>query len=153
MKLAEALVLRADCQKRIEQLRQRLARSARVQEGEMPPENPAELLTELDRTLNELEDLIKRINRTNATTEFAPGKTLSDALAERDVLALKRGGLAGLIDVATALQPRLGRAEIKYFSTINVAETQKQVDALAKQYRDLDSKIQETNWRTDLIEG
>lgn len=33
MKLAEALIKRADCQKRIEQLRQRLMRSAKVQEG------------------------------------------------------------------------------------------------------------------------
>ena len=44
MKLAEALVLRADVQKRIEQLRNRLRQSALVQEGETPPENPQELL-------------------------------------------------------------------------------------------------------------
>ena len=37
MKLAEALIQRADCQKRIAQLRQRLTRSAKVQEGEQPP--------------------------------------------------------------------------------------------------------------------
>jgi hypothetical protein len=44
MKLAEALILRADSQKRVEQLRQRLTRAARVQEGENPPENPQELM-------------------------------------------------------------------------------------------------------------
>lgn len=44
MKLAEVLILRADCQKRIDQLRQRLLRSAKVQEGEQPPENPQQLL-------------------------------------------------------------------------------------------------------------
>lgn len=32
MKIAEALILRADCQKKIAQLRQRLSRSARVQD-------------------------------------------------------------------------------------------------------------------------
>ncbi len=36
MKFAEALILRADRQKRIEQLRERLVSSAKVQEGEKP---------------------------------------------------------------------------------------------------------------------
>jgi hypothetical protein len=40
MKLAEALVQRADVQKRIEQLRKRIKAGAQVQEGEEPPENP-----------------------------------------------------------------------------------------------------------------
>jgi hypothetical protein len=33
-----------------------------------------------------------------------------------------------------------------------VAKTQKQADKLAKQYRALDAKIQEFNWKTDLVE-
>lgn len=37
MKLAEALVLRADLQRQIAQLRNRLTQSALVQEGETPP--------------------------------------------------------------------------------------------------------------------
>ena len=44
MKLAEALILRADSQKRFEQLKQRVVRSAKVQEGDEPPENPRDLL-------------------------------------------------------------------------------------------------------------
>lgn len=58
MKLAEALILRADYQKRIAQLQQRLIRSARVQEGEQPPEDPQELVTELETTTTELTRLI-----------------------------------------------------------------------------------------------
>ena len=46
MKLAEILVLHADVQKRIAQMRERLKQSALVQEGEQPPENPQELLAE-----------------------------------------------------------------------------------------------------------
>jgi len=34
MKLAEALILRADCQKRFEQLKARLLSNAKVQEGD-----------------------------------------------------------------------------------------------------------------------
>ena len=36
MKLAEALILRADCQKRIAQLKGRLLVNAKVQEGDAP---------------------------------------------------------------------------------------------------------------------
>ncbi|MGB7415489.1 MAG: DIP1984 family protein [Thermosynechococcaceae cyanobacterium] len=92
MKLAEALIQRADCQKKIVQLRQRLNRSAKVQEGEQPPENPQELLMELEDAIATLTTLIRRINRTNFSTEFNNG-ILSDALAQRDTLMTKRSVL------------------------------------------------------------
>ena len=96
MKLAEALILRADAQKRIEQLKQRLANSAKVQQGDESPENPQELLVELERAFSTLADLIKRINKTNSATGFDADKTLSDVLAERDVLMAKRNAYASL---------------------------------------------------------
>ncbi len=70
MKLAEALVLRADAQKRMEQLKQRLLRNAKVLEGDMPGENPEYLLREYETTASALTDLIQRINRTNSRTSF-----------------------------------------------------------------------------------
>ena len=48
MKLAEALNLRADVQKRIASLKERLIRNAKVQEGDVPAEDPVMLLKELD---------------------------------------------------------------------------------------------------------
>ena len=62
MKLAEALILRADLQKRIEQLRIRLNNNAKVQENDTPAENPETLLNELDECVNQLTILIKKIN-------------------------------------------------------------------------------------------
>ena len=41
---------------------------------------------------------------------------------------------------------------MKYVSTINVAEIRKRADELAKNYRDLDARIQELNWQTELVE-
>jgi hypothetical protein len=152
MKLAEALILRADCQKRFEQLKQRVVRSAKAQEGDEPPENPRELLTELERLASELADLIKRINRTNAATEYQAGKTLSDALAERDVLVLQREAYSGLAQAASVTQDRYSKSEVKFKSTVNVPEIQRQVDALAKAYRETDARIQEINWQTELSE-
>ena len=152
MKLAEALILRADVKKRFEQLRQRLNNNAKVQEGDAPAEKPEDLLKEIEQAANEYEKLIKKINQTNSQTEFAKGKTLSDALAERDILILKRGVYSGLVNAATVTQQMYSRSEIKFVSTIDVAKTQKQADKLAKQYRALDAKIQEFNWKTDLVE-
>ncbi len=152
MKLAEALILRADCQKRFEQLKARIVRSAKVQEGDVPPENPQELIQELERVAAELLDLIRRINRTNSTTQFDDTeRTLSDSLAERDVLALRRAAYQGLAEAAAVQQNLYSRSEVKFVSTVNVAGVQKRTDELAKQYRELDARIQEANWKTDLL--
>jgi hypothetical protein len=151
MKLAEALILRADSQKRIAQLRSRLLVNAKVQEDDAPAETPQELIAELGRVSTELLDLIKRINRTNSATAFVRG-TISDALAERDVLALQRAAYAELAQTAAISHGRFTRSEVKYISTINVAEIQKRADELAKDYRDLDARIQKLNWQTELVE-
>ena len=60
MKLAETLILRADCQKRFAQLKSRLLTNAKIQEGDKPAENPQELIRELEGVAGELVDLIKR---------------------------------------------------------------------------------------------
>ena len=151
MKLAEALILRADCQKRVAQLRSRLITNAKIQEGDAPAETPQELIAELGRVSSELLDLIKRINKTNCATALAETVTISDALAERDVLALERAAYAELAQTASITQDRYSRSEVKYVSTINVAEIQKRADELAKKYRELDTRIQELNWKTELV--
>ena len=152
MKLAEALILRADCQKRIAQLEARLLNNAKIQEGDTPAEAPQELLTELERTSAELLALIQRINKTNSAIAFEEKRTISDALAERDVISRRRNAFANLAQAGATSQSRFTRSEVKYVSTINVAEVQKRADELAKSHRDLDARIQELNWQTELIE-
>jgi hypothetical protein len=151
MKLAEALARRADLQKRIEQMRDRLQQSALVQEGESPPEDPEELLRESEGALAELEDVVGRINRTNLEATLADGRTLTAALAERDALALRYGLLSGLVRMASERVPRYGRNEIRVLSTVNVAEKRRQMDELALRRRDLDTRLQQANWTTDLV--
>ena len=152
MKLAEALVLRADVQKRIAQLRERLRQSALVQEGEQPPENPEQLLIEMDQLLNQLGDLIIRINRTNIQTRFSPDETLTDALARRDVLSMRYSVIGGLADTAANRIERYGRSEIRKIATVDVAALRRQLDEIARQRRELDTAIQAMNWTTDLVE-
>lgn len=152
MKLAEALILRADAQKRIQKLRERLGRSIKIQEGDAPPEDPQELLVELARTIAELNSLVKQINRTNAQTAFDDARSLTDALADRDTLSIERGAISDVVTIAASSQFRFGRAEIKYVSTVNVAELQQQADDLSRRHRELDSAIQALNWTVDLVE-
>lgn len=152
MKLAEALILRADCQKKVEQLKQRLIRSAKVQEGEQPPENPQLLIADLEIAIHTLTDLIKRINKTNIRTILSNEMTLSDALAERDTLLLKRNVYNALVEVASMRQDRYSRSEVKSLSTVNVAELQAQMDQISRQARELDTRIQAANWNTELLD-
>ena len=153
MKLAEALMLRADTQTKIDQLRVRLQRSAVTTEGDNPPESIQTLLDELDVTVLELENLIRRINQTNTQTEIAPGVTITDALARRDALLKKRPVLEYLITYTTnALQQhRALRSELRAVSHVNISLVQKEIDALSAELRRLDNAIQERNWLTELI--
>jgi hypothetical protein len=152
MKLAEALILRADYHKRIEQLKQRLLRNAKVQEDDQPAENPVELLSELEQVSQAFTRLIQRINRTNSATLLQEGMTLSDALAVRDTLRIQHSLFSELAQAATVTQDRYSRSEVKFRSTVNVSEIQKRADALAREHRELDATIQALNWNTSLAE-
>jgi hypothetical protein len=149
MKVAEALAHRADLQRRLEQLKQRLVKNARVQEGDQPAEAPDELQTEFERCAAELISLIQRINRTNASSRLGVG-TLADALAERDVFKIRHAAYRELAAAASTTQTRTTRSEVKFVSTVSVAATQRKADDLAKHLRELDTRIQEADWQTNL---
>ena len=152
MKLAEALILRSDYQKRLEQLKVRLVQNAKIQEGESPSEEPKELEKELSNLLIQLRKLIKRINRTNLQTLFDANQTLADALTDRDLLGQERKIYSDLLGHASVRQDRYSKSEIKFITTINVKETQVYLDELSRKYRLCDTKIQELNWLTNLVD-
>ncbi len=153
MKLAEALVLQADAKKRIEQLRERLKQSALVQEGDTPPEAPTELFAELARLLDQMGVLIKRINQTNARAVLpTTGQSLSDALADRDTLALRFSILHTTAEAATVKFSRRSQSEIRAVPSIAVSDLRRDMDDVARLRRELDTKIQEANWTIELIE-
>lgn len=151
MKLAEALILRAACQTKVESLTDRIQRNAQVQEGDEPSENPQDLIGELDAAFDDLARLIQQINKTNARTSLQTG-TLADALAERDTLKLKYRAYNRLVQRASEREHRYSRSEIRMVPMLNVSDLQRQVDALAQRYRILDSQIQALNWEVDLLE-
>jgi uncharacterized protein YqfB (UPF0267 family) len=134
------------------QLKSRLLRNAKVQEGEVAYEDVSEILKELNHTLNEYESLVKRINRTNSEIQFDENNTIADILAYRDKITIKRNMLSNLVEEAVVKVDRYTRHEVKFVATIDVNSIQKQVDQLSKLYRELDTKIQGLNWTTELLD-
>ena len=151
MKLAEALQERADLNRKTEELRRRLGNSILTQEDEAPAEDPTALLAELDAALGRLETLMAQINLTNCRTK-AGGKTLTELIARKDALQLKLSAYRDLVYTAGQSTHRARGTEIRVKAVLKASELQKQVDAMAKELRQIDNLLQETNWKTKLIE-
>ena len=149
MKLAEALSIRADLQRRISQLKSRLKDSSKIQEGDTPAEDVNDLYKELGDCLTQLEELTYRINHTNMQTVHE-GETLTRMIARKDTLTLR---ISVMRDVLSHVieNDRYGRNEIKYIRTIDVPAFRKEMDGYAKRLRELDLKLQSLNWTVDLI--
>lgn len=151
MKLAEALQERADLNRKIEELRRRLGNVILVQEGEEPAEDPTELLEELNAAVARLEQLIAAINLTNCRTK-ANGMTLTALIARKDTLMVKLSAYRDLVYSAGQNTNRARGTEIKVKAVLKAADLQKVADQTAKEIRELDNLLQETNWKTKLIE-
>ena len=150
MKLAEALIMRADLKNKISQVKSRIIQNAKVQEGDEPTEDPAELLVKYDALMSEFEALVVRVNRTNAAAEFEAGR-LIDAIAERDCLKTRISTYRDVCDKASVMRERGFGSDYKFIRCVDVTELRKQIDELSKQYREIDTKIQGINWTIDLI--
>lgn len=151
MKLAEALQERADLNRSIKQLADRLDDNMLVQEGEKTTEPVPELKKELDAATDRLSRLIACINLTNSQTA-ADGRTLTELIAEKDACTLKLRIYRDLLKTARSGVFRARGTDIKIEPAIEVAQWQAEVDRLAKQLRLLDNRLQRCNWDTELLE-
>lgn len=149
MKLAEALQERADLKKNIEQLKYRLVTNMLVQEGEKPAEDPQELIKQFDDCVSRMGELVTLINHKNGST-FVDGESLTAMISRRDTLICRIDAYRDMVNSASRGAMRATHSEIKIFSTIDVRALQNQIDNLSKQLRELDNKIQLTNWTTDI---
>ncbi len=115
MKLAEALILRADLQKELMSLKNRINQNLLVQEGEKPSENPYTLYDEILLKVSELEGLILKINKTNSNYITSNNESISDLIVKRDMLGKKISILKEIAEEATVKVNRYSQTEIKYF--------------------------------------
>ncbi|RKR76220.1 DIP1984 family protein [Frondihabitans australicus] len=156
MKLAEALINRADLQRRVEQLRARITANARYQEGEEPAEAASELLVEVTRILDGLEQLIVAINLTNAQTRLDDGRTMTEALAQRDLLRTRHSILVAAADASAGVGDFGGyrqlRSELRQVSALPTARIRAEADDVARRLRELDVLVQRANWEADLAD-
>ena len=154
MKLAEALIKRADLKSRIAQIINRMTENALIVEGENPDEDMIELQSIYDYLMKEMEELIVRINKTNNEI-MLDDIAIAAAIAKRDCLKATISAYRSLRDAATKKPSRYDRYEngvnIKYIRTVEIVTLQKKIDDLSRQFRELDTKIQGRNWNTDLL--
>lgn len=152
MKLAEALMERKAIKNKMEDLKKRIYQSSKVQEGDKPIEDPLALMGELERETARFEELIVRINRTNYQALLPDGSmTLMEAIVKKDMLNYLHTIHTNLADKATPVHDRLSAREIKFVPAVEVTEVRATADKIAKEYRMLDARIQEANWKTDLL--
>ena len=150
IKLAEALMLRSEYQEKINSLQQRIMMNLKVQENEKPYENPNTLLSEIMKLNDELASLIKKINRKNNEVTLENGQTITEALADREMLMKKRQLLSGIASVAGQRDMRMTHTEVKFQITVDIAKIQKEIDDISKQFRQIDTQIQGLNWLVDI---
>ena len=93
--------IRADLQKKVAQLKERIKESAKVQEGDEPCDNVEELYKKLDEAVVQLEDLIYRINITNVQI-VQDGESLTRLIANRDVLSMRVKALKEVVNYVAA---------------------------------------------------
>lgn len=150
MKLAEALLIRADQKKKILSLRERIAQNALAQEGDAPREDVAKLIAECFAVIAEQQALVLKIDAANAAAKLPDGRPLSEVLAARDVLMQQHSILKSAVEATHKEADRYSMREIKWVPQIDVAATQKQMEDLSRQIRELNVLVQQTNWQTEL---
>ncbi len=149
MKLAEALQERADIQRKLANLTERLCNNALVQEGEQPAEAPDELLEEAAECISRQEKLIAAINLANSATK-AGEHTITELIAKRDTLTEKEKIYRRFISAASVSAKRARYSEIKILPAVNVGEMQKKADAISAELRKINGDIQAANWNTEI---
>lgn len=152
MKLAEALLIRSDMQKKLAQLKARIKNNVKVQEGDTPSEDPNELLLQASQIITELNSLIEQIHRTNAIAKTDKGQSMLTLLVDRDTLEMRHKLLLEAIEAAHGEVDRYSPREIRWNVMVSISGLQKQADDIAMKLRQINLVIQSNNWQIELVE-
>jgi hypothetical protein len=154
MKLAEALLERARLQRQNRELVKYIEENLRLPEGEDPTGDPEELFRLYDKKMERLEELVRRINKTNCLTEMTSGRTLTDAIAKRDCLTSQVRVYNEIYKKLTEhYSGRYGENYVKYLRHADHKALKDNIDCLSQELSDLDTAIQGKNWTVDLLES
>ena len=103
-------------------------------------------MAQLRKTILDLERIIIRINKTNNETQVEGEGLLMEALAKRDSLKMLSEKLRNIRHAAQINNS--GDKNLK--TTIDIKKLQAEMDQTGRAFREIDSKIQEINWLTEL---
>jgi len=145
-KLFECLEERAEIQSRLARLAGRLEKVAVVRVGREPLENPDKLRAELDSVHGRLCRLQKIIVLANNDCRLEDGRTLAEAIVDRDILGRRIAALRGVVSTASNLSMGYGEREVLFEAKVDVLALQTQADELAREQRVLDIEIQRASW-------
>lgn len=150
MKLAEALIVRRDLQNKLNELQNTLINSALIEEGDTLDIPIKDLLAEYEAVGQQLSQLVVQINQRNQEIKVADSNDSLQVILEKRENLRRRHNLYTQIIEATGANRRYGRNEIKMTRTVNLKEMTALLDQVAKEIRETDALIQQTNWLQDL---
>jgi len=152
MKLAQLLNHRADLQKRMKDLKQRINRNLLVQEGEKPVEQPDNLIDAFIKISYQWREIVRIINMVNnqPLEDSSNGATLSEMVVMRDHLRMLYNMASETHSGLSPRMDRFSRSEIKQIPSIEADKIRKSCDEYAGKLRKLDDDIQELNWSTEV---
>ena len=154
MNILEALTLKKDLKERIEDLESRLTNSVTVTKGGKPIEDPKELMTQLEDSSKQLNDICCRIKMANAMAKNDKGLTLVELVVKRSIeeknleilRRVFREALYGDGEVYYCDR----KPNFEYDVTIDVNLLKKQIDEKETILRELTSEIQKLDLSTEI---
>lgn len=150
MKIAEALMERAALKTDLEELKNRMLKNVKIQDGDTIQEDVYTLMDEYIQKQSHLSELISKINQSNIKTINNDGESLANMLALRDTYKSIVKTYKLLYDEAIITPSRYSRNEIKFISTVDIDKIQAKINEYSGKYRNLDTQIQELNWTVNL---
>lgn len=149
MKLAEALLEYRALKEHITFLSDYLCQNLTYKEGSQPQDNLDDLFKDLKTSLSRQEKLITMINLRNCITRV-DNRTLTEMMAYRDALMSEIKIKQNILKNSSQHSLNTNGSSIKILSNLDSGKLRKEIDTLAKELRELNTKIQFTNWSTEL---
>jgi hypothetical protein len=155
VKLAEALLERAELQRQNRSIVRHIDENVRLPEDEEPTGSIDNLIKQYEANMTRLSELIRRINKTNCMTEMNGG-TITDAIAKRDCLSSQIRAYEEIYSTVTSHEQN-GRhcggsdVRIKYVRHLDSKNLKDRMDHLSQEFRLLDTALQGMNWTVDLL--
>lgn len=149
MKLAEALLEIKTLKEHIAFLNDYLCQNVIYQDGSSPTDSISDLLLDLKTSLRRQEKLVAMVNLRNCITRV-DNCSLTEMMAHKDALLKEIAIKQNMLKSASQPLVNIAGSAIKMHTNLDGKKLRKDIDDLAKELRELNNKLQSTNWSTEL---